>query len=464
MAWRLGAGGVPGDHRGTGGARCDQPVVNKYRLETPPASCTDRDRLPEAWRRSITGKGATLQMRERRYDIDWLRVIATLAVFLFHCTRLFDTEGWHLKNPEQSALLFLLTGGLIYPWVMELFFLIAGVGTWYALQSRRAGMYLWQRFKRLLIPLYTVGVFVLLPPQFVFEMLTRSRSGGTFWQIIPRYVASFPPPRVTAWPETLLSIPFYGHLWFLEYLFLISMITLPLLLTLKSGQGQRWIRRLAECCDRRGGIFLFVIPLALALIGFRGFFEAQRSWADFLWYAIYFVIGFILAADKRFTDAVKRHGWICLALWLVGMSGGIGLLTLALGYDPIPGQESFSLIYVLYQVVWSISSWSAVVFVLSMGARYLDTNHRMLAYANEAVLPFYLFHQTVILAVGFFVIRWNMGILPKLLIVTAASFALVLILYELLVRRFNAVRFLFGMKPEARFRSPLVASHEPAPY
>lgn len=41
-------------------------------------------------------------MNERRYDIDWLRVIAMLAIFVYHCTRFFDTEGWHLKNSEQS--------------------------------------------------------------------------------------------------------------------------------------------------------------------------------------------------------------------------------------------------------------------------------------------------------------------------------------------------------------------------
>jgi hypothetical protein len=114
------------------------------------------------------------------------------------------------------------------------------------------------------------------------------------------------------------------------------------------------------------------------------------------------------------------------------------------------------LIYVLYQVIWSISSWSAVVFVLSMGARYLNANHRMLAYANEAVLPFYLFHQTVILLVGFFVVRWKLGILAKLLIVAAISFPLILILYELLVRRLNAVRFLFGMKPKEKPPAALV--------
>ena len=203
-----------------------------------------------------------------------------------------------------------------------------------------------------------------------------------------------------------------------------------------------------------------MIPLALALIGLRGLFGAQRSWADFLWYAIYFVIGYVIAADQRFTDAFKRRGWVCLALWLVGFFGGIGLLVLVLGYDPTPGHESFSVIYVLYQIIWSISSWSAVVFMLGIGARYLSFNHKVLAYGNEAVLPFYLFHQTIILAVGFFVIRWNMGILPKFLIVTTISFPLILVLYELLVRRFNAARFFFGMRP--RKKPPATRAANPA--
>lgn len=388
--------------------------------------------------------------RERRYDIDWLRVIAMLAVYLFHCTRLFDTEEWHVKNAEQSDLLFVLMRGLIWPWVMELFFLISGVGTWYALQSRHAGAYLWERVKRLLVPLYTAGLLLLLPPQFYLELRTNAGYGGSFWGSIPRYLAALGPPRITAWPDTLLPVPFSGHFWFLQYLFLASLATLPLLLYLRSGRGQRWLARLAGWCDRRGGVFVFLIPLALALIGLRGLFEAQRSWADWVWYTIFFLIGYLIPADERFTDAIKKHGWLCLALWLVGFSGGIGLLVLVGGYDPFPGREPFSWRYILYQVLWSLSSWSAVVFVLSIGARYLTRNHKLLVYANEAVLPFYLFHQTVILIVGFLVVPLGLGILPKLLIVTFVSFPLALGAYELLVRRFDPVRFLFGMRPKAR--------------
>jgi len=55
-------------------------------------------------------KGSKI-MQERRYDVDWLSIIAMLAVFLFHCTCFFDPDGWHLKNTEQSKLLFVLTRG-----------------------------------------------------------------------------------------------------------------------------------------------------------------------------------------------------------------------------------------------------------------------------------------------------------------------------------------------------------------
>jgi len=395
-------------------------------------------------------------MKERRYDIDWLRVIAMLAIFIYHCSRFFGTEGWHLKNPEQSMVVFVLTRGLIWPWVMELFFVLSGVGTWYALKSRTGGQYLWERVKRLLIPLYTVGLFILIPPQVYFEAVTNGGYTGTFWEMLPLYYSRILDgffdifPHAINDPAKLVPYGFSGHLWFLQYLFLISLVTLPLLIYLKSEGGQRWIDRLAGWCDRRGGIFLFVIPLTLVLICFRSLFSGGRSWADFLWYAIFFIFGYIMVADKRFTESIKRYGWVCLALWLVGFFGVLSLIVLVLGYDPMPGNEPFSLIYVLYQIVYSIASWSAVVFMLSLGAKYLNFNNKFLAYANEAVLPFYLLHQTVILCVGWFVIPWNMGILPKYLIIAVVSFALIMGLYELLIRRFNIVRFFFGMRPKKK--------------
>jgi hypothetical protein len=292
-----------------------------------------------------------------------------------------------------------------------------------------------------------------MPPQAYFEAVTNRGYTGTFWEYLPGYFSSLPAdilriaPREFQSPMFLVPFGFSGHLWFLQYLFIISLATLPLLLYLKTEPGQRWIERLAGWTDRRGGIFLFAIPLALVLICLR-FLFLGRSWADFLWYAIYFLIGYIVAANRRFTESIKRHGWVCLPLWIVGFYGGIAPIALVLGYDPTPGNELFSLTYVLFQSVWSITSWSAVVFMLSLGAKHLKLTNEVLVYANEAVLPFYLFHQTIILCVGWFVIRWNMGILPKFLVIAVVSFPLILALYQLLVKRFNVVRFLFGMRPK----------------
>lgn len=154
----------------------------------------------------------------------------------------------------------------------------------------------------------------------------------------------------------------------------------------------------------------------------------------------------MMVADKRFTDAFKRHGWVCLVLWIVSFVG-VGVFVAALGYS-YPGHVPFSLRYVLFQIILSVSNWGAVVFMLSLGAKYLNFKSKTLTYSNEAVLPFYILHQTIILAVGWYVVRWNMGILPKFIIISALSFAIIMALYEGLVRHFNPVRFLFGMRPK----------------
>ncbi len=385
-------------------------------------------------------------MQERRYDIDWLRVLVMLAVFFFHCARFFCGVKWHLNNNEESIVALAFIAWLDM-WFMPFFFLLSGVGSWYALRSSNNGQYLLERVKRILVPLYTVGLFLLLPPQFYFETFSNAGYRGTFWEILPRYFRDL---RYFSFdgPGNLVHVPFSGHLWFLQYLFLVSLVTLPLLRYMRSEQGLRLIDTLSGWCNRRGGIFLFLVPVILIRIGLRRVFGGERTWADFLEFGVFFVIGYILPTDTRFTESIKKHGLICLVLGIVGFIGE-GFFLLGLGYK-YPGAEPFSLKFVLFETVMSIGRWSWIVFVLRLGAKHLNFNKNVLAYCNEAVLPFYIFHQTIILCVGWFVIRWNIGILPKYLIIVAASFTLIMALYEGLVRRFNPVRFLFGMRPKKK--------------
>ena len=392
-------------------------------------------------------------MQERRYDIDWLRVLAMMMIFFFHCARFFGGGGWHLKNPGEESLIATLFIGLLDLWIMPLFFLLSGAGSWYALKSRTGGQYLLERVKRILIPLYGVGAFILLLPQVYFEAVTNEGYTGTFWEGLPLYFIDV----FTTAPN--FNDPFFfnifmGHLWFLQYLFLISLFVLPLLLFLRSEQGQRLIAKLAGWCGRWGGVFLFLIPLAVFRIALTHFFRGQEhSWAHFINFTIFFLIGYIIPADKRFTEGIKKVGWLCLALGIIGFAAeGTFIFVLNYNYGNIhhPGGEPFSLMYVLFNTTMSIASWSWVAFVLSFGMKYLNVKSKLVTYGNEAVLPFYIFHQTIILCVGWFVIRWNIGIGSKFLIIAVVSFALIMVLYELLVRRFNVVRFLFGMRPKKK--------------
>jgi len=252
-------------------------------------------------------------LKERRYDIDWLRIIAIIAVFLLHSTHFFD-EGtdWHVQNNDQSVAV-LVFRGLINMWVMELLFLLSGAASWFSLRSKTGGQYLLERVKRIFVPLYTVGIFVLLPPTLYFSLVTNQGFTGNYWQMYPTYLN-----HVISYGFNIKSPYFFGiwpgHLWFLQFLFIMSVVLLPLLLFLRSERGNRLVQWLAGVCARPGGIFLFLIPLAGVRILFKHIFPGDKTWADLIYYAVFFLIGYVMASDGRFTEGFKKHGWLGLGL------------------------------------------------------------------------------------------------------------------------------------------------------
>ena len=106
-----------------------------------------------------------------------------------------------------------------------------------------------------------------------------------------------------------------------------------------------------------------------------------------------------------------------------------------------------------YALGWgtrALSAWCCVLAILGFGRKYLVRSTPFLTYANEAVLPFYIFHQTVLLSVGYFVVQWPIPSLLRWAIILLTSFVNIMVPYEFLVRRFNVMRFLFGMKPRPK--------------
>ncbi len=382
-------------------------------------------------------------MNERRYEFDWLRVLAIINVFIFHCVLFFSKGSWHLKNNIQNGVLDIVPIGLMWMWMMPIIFLVSGFGSWYALENKTSGKYILDRFFRLIIPLFTVGMFIMLPPQFYFDLITNSNFTGSFWQSIPLFFKNFG-IALHKGPYIILT-SFYGHLWFLIFLFVMSLVILPLLKILKTEKGRKFISGLSEICNLPGGILIFLIPIFIVKLILTGFFHNHDSWADFGFYLIFFLIGYILPADKRFTLSIKKHWVLFLIMGVVGF-GGVGIFKGVFGYG-YPNNEVFTnWQYYPFQFIVSTTQLGFVLFFISIGMKFLNFNNKFLTYSNEAALPFYILHQTIILLIGWFIRLWNIMILPKFLILIIVSFILTIIIYELFIRHFNIVRIFFGMR------------------
>lgn len=79
-------------------------------------------------RKDETMNAPTLPQQTRRYELDWLRVLAILAVFFFHSVRFFDPGDWHVKNPTIYPAL-QVPAMVVVSWIMPLIFVISGAST-----------------------------------------------------------------------------------------------------------------------------------------------------------------------------------------------------------------------------------------------------------------------------------------------------------------------------------------------
>jgi peptidoglycan/LPS O-acetylase OafA/YrhL len=371
---------------------------------------------------------------KRRYDLDWLRVLAFAAVFFYHSGRFFDAGDWHIKNGTTSALVDTLKG-IFDLWGMPMIFLISGASIFLALRPGGALRFLRERVLRLLIPL-AFGILILAPPQLYLERLTHGQFQGSFLEYLPVYFRD--------WRLWNGEFAWTGvHLWYLAYLFLFTLVLLPLFAALKRPTGQRMTGFLARLSARPGAIFLWVLPGILLIIlvdpyGLMG--PAPTEDVARLLMSPFVIYGFLMFSDLRIQQAIIRQRRIALvlALALILAMPVIGGL---LEEDP-----SFP-IFALGMMLGGVLMWSCILAVLGYGMRYLTANHRLLSYANEAVLPFYILHQPVILILGFFIIPLSLSIPAKFLLIAPLAFCITVGLYEFGIRRVNPVRRVFGLKP-----------------
>jgi peptidoglycan/LPS O-acetylase OafA/YrhL len=370
----------------------------------------------------------------RLFYLDWLRVIAVFGVFLFHAVHPFDHIAWHIKNAELSEV---ITGfiAFMFPWGMPFFFLLAGAGSYFALRRRTAGAFARERFNRLMIP-YFVGALALMPIMLYFEWLHKSQTG-----LLTNSFMDFVLDRNVGFTPVWFGALGY-HLWFLGFLFAFSILCLPIFQWLKGAAGQRLTTRLARLGERTGCIVLFFVPLALIRLALHPFFPQEHSWADFSVQMAFFLLGYLMFSHETFLVAIRRDWRIHLALGILATAAALAASKGSLDIETPPR----TVLNVFFWVLVAVDGWCWSLFVVFIGMRFLDFSNKLLEYSQQAIVPFFVFHQPVIIILAYYAVQWPAPLAIKLVFVLAGSFLVTLGIYELLIRRIAPLSRLFGMK------------------
>ena len=358
----------------------------------------------------------------RRYELDWLRVLAILVVFLYHSTRFFNLGDWHVKNFDTYVWVE-LWNIFATRWMMPLFFIISGASLFYAI-GKSAG---WRRFYtdkflRLMIPVLFASVTHSIV-QVYLERLTHGQFSGSFFSFLPEAFNGI--YFATGMPG---NFAFHGmHHWYLLFLFIYSLICYRLFIWLKAG-GREILNRITSLMAMPGLIYLwFALPLLImkALIP-QAVLEAGAGGWGFLYYIWFLIAGFLIVSSDRLQRNIKNQRWISLLLGVILMSAYLYLLFGSSGavFQAWIGDW-------IYTLLSFFSTWCWLFAILGFGMRYLAFDRPVLRYANEAVMPFYILHQTVLLVVGYFVLTWEIHDVLKWAIIFTSSLFIIMALYTL---------------------------------
>jgi peptidoglycan/LPS O-acetylase OafA/YrhL len=378
------------------------------------------------------------QAPQRRFDLDWLRLLMIFGVFVFHGTRLFDTDDWIVKN-GTTYLAVQVWLEFVNSWGMPMILIISGASAYLALDKYRPGVFARGLVLRLFVPL-AVGTFTHVAFQVYLERLHKGTFHGSFLDFYPHYFEGmYAFGGNFAWMGL--------HLWYLELLFLVSLLCLPAFAWAKgTSLGRRLLQAAGNALVNPASVLLLALPTVFLILNLDEATWGTQSmggWSVVI-YPLFYLAGFVILSNGRLQEQLVGRRWVHLG---AGMSLSAAHLFVEF-QTAIPSLLAVAerLVYVLT----CLAVWSWLLAILGFGMRHLNRDTPLRRYASEAALPFYILHQTVLLALAFFVVRWAIPDALKFGVVLSGTFVTVMALYECGVRRSNLLRFLFGMKPRAR--------------
>ncbi|WP_298420980.1 acyltransferase [uncultured Kordia sp.] len=363
--------------------------------------------------------------KTRRYDLDWLRVIAILAVYFHHIGMPFNGDNFDIMNPESSKL---LDDIMVFfeQFRLPLLFLISGTGTIFAFSKRTWVQFAKERAIRLLIPLF-FGVLVIVPPQIYFGNI---ESFSSYWDV---------------YANGHFDV---NHLWFIENLFWMSMILIPFILFLNSPKSTQLVTFIERVTSKKLGLFLGVIPLILILTIAKKYFpddsKSLINLSSTLYFGFFLIAGMLFASAENTWNHLKQYRKLNAVIFLV--SSILFYTYYLMPHELLSPYFSTNILWNLWYVVCCLVGWSFVITLLGYAQIWFNKKSSLVKKLNEAIYPFYILHQTVIVIFAYYIIQLDVNIPVKIILLIITSFPAIILIYKLLVYPFKITRVLFGMK------------------
>ncbi|MGW3569898.1 acyltransferase family protein [Streptomyces sp. NPDC000941] len=358
----------------------------------------------------------------RKEYVDWLRNLGILFLFPFHTARIFnDNPEFYVKGPENTLSSALINISSF--WFMPLLFLLAGMSSYHALRKRSTRGYMKERCLRLLIP-FLFGCLVIVPPQGYYAMKFHHGYRGSYPDFLWSYFTDF-----SDWSVLTSISP--AHLWFILFLFVISIAVLPLMLEV--------IRRQYTPAWLNDPILALLPAAGLAALSFLPEIGGENIFT----YTGYVLLGFLVATSDTIIDTLEkaRRGYLCIAV-----PGAIGIVAERF----TTGTQTDPLSAAWHHPVY----WATLLAMLGYGKRYLDRASALMNYFNPAAFPVYILHQTYLIITGYYVLRTVEHGAIAFAIIMVVSFCLSIASYEI-IRRTPGLRTLFGLRARPAAALPI---------
>jgi glucan biosynthesis protein C len=346
----------------------------------------------------------------RRYDIDWLRVIAIAMLLIYHTA--IGVQSWGLMigfiTNKQSWNGLWTPMSMLNVWRIPLLFFVSGMGVYFAIQKRDWKQLLKERAKRILLP-------------FVFGMLC----------IVPIHILLL--QNYYGWELSYKPSP--SHLWFLANIFIYTFVLLPIFFYINKYKDKKILIKLRSIIAHPLGLLLVILLfITEAIIVNPNPYELYAMTTHgFVLGLLAFICGYLfMYSGAPFWDMICKWRWIFIVSALA--------LYIYRTYQGYHGQFQVP----LYRLSIESSLWIFSVF--AFGYKHLNKNSKALKYLSQSTYPIYIIHMMFIYLASYLVFPLDIDVRLKYSIVVVFLFVGSFAFYELFIRRIALIRPLFGLK------------------